>query len=79
MTTISISKENILNLIKKDTCSFYDYDNYTTLEIDVIFDSITELKEFEGSSKLRLTFKDLSTLLFDRCVKVSNELFLTVY
>lgn len=78
MTTISITKENILRLIKNDTCSFYDYTNYNTLEINIVFDSMTELKEYESSSKLQLTFKDLSSLLFDRIVKVSDELIIIV-
>lgn len=74
MTTITLTKENVLQLIKNDTCSFYDYDNYNPLEINIVFDSITELKEFECSSILQLTFKDLSSLLFDRVV--INELLL---
>ncbi len=78
MTTITISKENVLELIKKDTCGFYDYINYNSLEIDVVLDSMTELKEYDGSSKLYLTFKDLAALLFDRVVKVSDELLITV-
>ena len=78
MTIITLTKENVLQLIKKDTCSFYDYDNCNSLEINIVFDSITELKEFESSSKLQLTFKDLSSLLFDRVVKVNDELLITV-
>jgi len=78
MTTISITKENVLELIKKDTCSLYDYINYNSLEIDIVLDSMTELKEYDGSSKLQLTFKDLSALLFDRVVKVGDELLIIV-
>ncbi len=78
MTTISIPKERVLELIKKDTCSFYDYNNYNTLEINIVFDSYTELKEFEGANKLQLTFKDLSSLLFDKVVSVSDVLLITV-
>ena len=78
MTTIDIPKEKVLELIIKDTCSFYDYVNYNSLEINVVFDSYTELKEFEGASKLQLTFKDLSSLLFDRVVSVSDVLLITV-
>lgn len=79
MTNIIISKEQVLELIKKDTCSFYDYNNYFSLEINVVFDSYSELEDFGGSAKLRLTFKDLSSLLFDRFVKVSDELSIIVY
>lgn len=78
MTTISIPKEKVLELIKKDTCKFYDYTNYSNLDINVIFDSTTDLKEFEDGTTLQLTFKDLSSLLFDRVVKVSDELLITV-
>lgn len=78
MTTISIPKEKVLELIKKYTCNFYDYINYYTLEINVIFDSVTKLEDFEFSSKLDLTFKDLSSLLFDRVVTVSDVLLITV-
>jgi hypothetical protein len=76
--TIRITKENVLNLIKNDTCNFYDYDNYYTLEVNVVFDSITKLEEFECSAKLQLTFKDLATLLFDKVLKVSDNLLITV-
>lgn len=78
MTTISITKENVLELIKKDTCGLYDYINYNSLTIDVGFTQITELKEYEGSSQLYITPKDLATLLFDRVVKVSEQLLITV-
>jgi hypothetical protein len=78
MTTISITKEKVLELIKKDTCKFYDYDNYSDLDINVIFNSVTELKYFEDGTTLQLTSKDLSSLLFDRVVKVSDELLITV-
>lgn len=74
MTTISIPKENILELIKNDTYGFYDSTNYNSLEINIVFDSVTRLEEYDGSSKLQLTFKDLSSLLFDRVVKVNDEL-----
>jgi hypothetical protein len=36
MTNIVISKEKVLELIKKDTCTFYDYINFQTLEINVV-------------------------------------------
>lgn len=78
MTTISITKENVLELIKKDTCGLYDYINYKSLTIDVGFTQITELKEYDGSSQLYITPKDLSALLFDRVVKVNEELLITV-
>ncbi len=74
MTTISIPKENILELIKNDTCGSYDSTNYNSLEINIVFDSVTRLEEYDGASKLQLTFKDLSSLLFDRVVKVNDEL-----
>jgi len=78
MTTISISKENILKLIKNDTCGFYDDINYNSLEVNVGSTHITELKEYDCSSQLNITPKDLASLLFDRVVKVSDELLITV-
>jgi hypothetical protein len=78
MTTILIPKEKVLELIKTDTCGFYDYTNYNSLDIDIVFDSSTTLKEYEGASKLQLTFRDLSSLVFDRVVKVSEQLLITV-
>ncbi|HSE99814.1 MAG TPA: hypothetical protein VLA48_02870 [Nitrososphaeraceae archaeon] len=79
MTTIFIPKEKMLELIKNDTCGFYDYTSYNSLDIDIVFDSTTTLKEYDGASRLNLAFKDLSSLLFDRVVKVSNELLITVF
>ena len=78
MTTISIPKENALELIKNDTCRFYDYNSYLAVEINVVFYSTTKLKEFESALKLSLTFRDLSSLLFDKVVKVSDALTIIV-
>ncbi len=77
-TVISIPKERVLQLIKKETCSLYDY-TLGSLEINITYDNWTELKEFENSSILSLTFKDLSSLLFDRVVNVGDELVITVF
>jgi hypothetical protein len=78
MVTITIPKEKVLTLIKKDTCTYYDYTNYITIEINIVFDSYSRLEEFESSSILYITFKDLSILLFERLVRVSEELLLVV-
>ena len=77
MTTIYIPKEKVLELIKKDTCNFYDYTNYQTLEVNVV-DTKTQLEVFECSSKLNLSFESLATLLFDRVEKVSEELLIII-
>jgi hypothetical protein len=68
---IDIPKVKVLELIKKDNCSFYDYINYVSLEINVT-ENDTKLTEFENSNKLDLSFKDLSSLLFDRVIKVQS-------
>lgn len=77
MTTILIPKEKVLELIKKDTCNFYDYINYQTLEVNVV-DTKTQIEVFECSGKLNLSFESLATLLFDRVEKVSEELLIII-
>lgn len=77
MTTISIPKENVLELIRNSYCKYYDYTNYWDLEIKTV-DTETSLKEFESGSLMLLSNKHLSSLLFDRVVKVSDELLITV-
>jgi hypothetical protein len=68
MTSISIPREKVLELIKKDTCNFYERSLYLDITIDIVFDSYTELK----GSILELTFKDLANLLFDKVV-IAND------
>lgn len=72
MKIISIPKERILELIKKDICSYYDYYINSSLEINVVYHKCTELKQFNSSAILELSFSDLATLLFDRVIIVSD-------
>lgn len=66
MITIKIPKQCVLELIKENTCTFYERYLYTDITIDIVWNSYSEFRETDN--KLILTFEDLSILLFDRVV-----------
>lgn len=74
MRNIFIPKEKVLELIKKDTCKFYERSLCSDITV-FVFDDYTEFCEFNYI--LHLSFKDLATLLFDRVI-VTDSLTITV-
>lgn len=61
MEALLIPKEKVLELIKKDYCSWYDSYSYNAMNAELVFDSYSRFEE----NKLYITYKDLASLLFD--------------
>lgn len=70
MEVIKIPKAKILELIKKDSCTFYEQESYTDIKVTVV-ESRTDL---EGEY-LYISSDALATLLFD---KIYSDRYLTV-
>jgi len=70
MEVIKIPKTKILELIKKDSCTFYEHESYTDIKVTVI-ENRTDL---EGEY-LYLSSDALANLLFD---KIYSDSYLTV-
>lgn len=67
METIRIPKGKVLELLKKDACSFADYDSYRNYEIELT-DSYTRIEGYV----IYVTFEGLSSLLYDRVVSTEG-------
>lgn len=70
MEIIKIPKAKILELIKKDSCTFYEQESYTDIKVTVV-EGRTESK----GEYLRISSDDLASLLFD---KIYSDNYLTV-
>ena len=62
METIRIPKFSILELIKTDTCKFYEPNIYE----DLIAHVVNSMTSYDYDNKLFINKIDLATLLFDR-------------
>jgi len=76
MEIVKIPKVEVLNLIKKDTCKFYDYGGYRDLTVDVVLDSYTRFEQ--DNNYLYLSYSDLAELLFVGILTTNNITFIVI-